>query len=209
MLELDASREADFEQLTEVLRERWGRADGALHAIAGASGDAFGPDFLETPLETAASAFQVSAFSLKSLAKALMPLFDANRDGGGSIVGLDFDASVAWPLYGWMGVSKAALESITRYLARTLGPRGVRVNLIAAGPLNTVAATRIPGFGRLVSEWAGQAPLGWDPNDARPVGDAVCFLLSDAGRAITGEVLHVDGGFHAMGARLDYDDAAE
>ena len=121
----------------------------------------------------------------------------------GSVVGLTFDASVAWPVYDWMGVSKAALESVNRYLARDLGERGVRVNLVAAGPVSTPAAGGIPGFDRLAALWERQAPLGWDPEDPAPVADAVCFLLSDLARAVDGEILHVDGGFHAMGAPLE------
>jgi enoyl-[acyl-carrier protein] reductase I len=122
---------------------------------------------------------------------------------GGSIVGLDFDATVAWPIYDWMGVAKAALESVSRYLARDLGPRGIRVNLVSAGPLGTVAARGIPGFERLASLWEQQAPLGWDPTDPGPVAGAICFLLSDYARAISGEIIHVDGGFHAVGAPSD------
>ena len=124
-------------------------------------------------------------------------------DAGGSIVALDFDASVAWPVYDWMGVAKAALESVGRYLARDLGPRGIRVNLVSAGPLRTVAAGGIPGFDRLADAWEGQAPLGWSVTDPTPVADAACFLLSDHSRGITAEILHVDGGFHAMGCALD------
>ena len=127
--------------------------------------------------------------------------------GGGALVALDFDASVAWPAYDWMGVAKAALEATGRYLARDLGPQAVRVNLISAGPLATVAASGIPGFDRLAGAWQGQAPLGWDAEDPRPVADAACFLLSDLSRAITGELLHVDGGFHAMGAAPGRDQA--
>ena len=130
------------------------------------------------------------------MGEALEPLFD----GGGSLVGLDFDGSVAWPVYDWMGVSKAALEAVGRYLARDLGPRGVRVNLVSAGPVETPAAGGIPGFDKLASTWELQAPLGWDTEDAAPVADAVCFLLSDLARGVSGEILHVDGGFHAMGA---------
>ena len=122
---------------------------------------------------------------------------------GASLVGLDFDGSVAWPIYDWMGVSKAALEAVSRYLARDLGPVGVRINLVAAGPLGTVAARGIPGFERLADLWRAQAPLGWDAGDPAPVADAVCFLLSDHSRAMTGEILHVDGGFHALGAPLE------
>lgn len=197
VLELDVNRPEDLELLAAELAERWGAIDGVLHAIAFAPPDALGGDFLGTPASSAAAAFETSAFSLKSLAGALLPLFEAA--GGGSVVGLDFDASVAWPAYDWMGVSKAALEAVSRYLARDLGRSGVRVNLVSAGPLETPAAGGIPEFGRLAATWRQGAPLGWDPRDAGPVADAVCFLLSDRARAVSGEILHADGGFHAMG----------
>jgi enoyl-[acyl-carrier protein] reductase I len=142
------------------------------------------------------AAFQTSAFSLKALAGALAPLMPA----GASVVGLDFDATKAWPIYDWMGVAKAALESVSRYLARDLGPQGIRVNLISAGPLGTVAARGIPGFESLAELWRAQAPLGWDVDDPGPVASAICWLLSDYARAISGEIIHVDGGFHAVGA---------
>jgi enoyl-[acyl-carrier protein] reductase I len=196
VLELDVNRVEDLEALTDALRERWGQVDGALHAIAFAPQDALGGKFMSAPADSAAAAFQTSAFSLKALAGALAPLMPA----GSSIVGLDFDASVAWPIYDWMGVAKAALESVARYLARDLGPHGVRVNLISAGPLGTPAAEGIPGFEKLASLWEQQAPLGWDIGDPAPVAGAVCFLLSDLSRAISGEIVHVDGGFHAVGA---------
>ena len=196
VLELDVNKPSDLEALTETLRERWGGVDGALHAIAFAPEDALGGRFLTAPAHSASMAFQTSAFSLKSLAAALEPLMDP----GGSIVGMDFDATVAWPIYDWMGVAKAALESVSRYLARDLGPRGIRVNLVAAGPLGTVAARGIPGFEQLAALWQAQAPLGWDISDPAPVASAICFLLSDHARAISGEILHVDGGFHAIGA---------
>lgn len=196
VLELDVNQPADLEGVVDDLRERWGGVDGALHAIAFAPEDALGGRFLTTPPESAAQAFITSAFSLKALAAALAPLMPA----GSSIVGLDFDATVAWPIYDWMGVAKAALESVSRYLARDLGPAGIRVNLIAAGPLGTVAARGIPGFEQLADLWHAQAPLRWDVGDPAPVASAICFLLSDYARAITGEILHVDGGFHALGA---------
>jgi len=196
VLELDANNADDVAAVAAEVDSRWGGLDGVLHAIAFAPPDALGGSFLETPPESAITAFQTSAFSLKALAAELAPLMP---DGGGAIVGLDFDASVAWPVYDWMGVAKAALESVSRYLARDLGPRGVRVNLVSAGPLETVAAGGIPGFDDLASAWREQAPLGWDTRDPAPVAAACCFLLSDAARAITGEILHVDGGFHAMG----------
>jgi enoyl-[acyl-carrier protein] reductase I len=196
VLELDVNNETDLERLPDAVRSHWAEVDGVLHAIAFAPEDAIGGRFMTTPAASAGQAFQTSAFSLKALAAALAPLMGA----GGSIVGLDFDASVAWPIYDWMGVSKAALESVSRYLARDLGPSGIRVNLVSAGPLGTVAARGIPGFERLAKLWPAQAPLGWDIADPSPVASAICFLLSDYARAITGEILHVDGGFHAVGA---------
>jgi enoyl-[acyl-carrier protein] reductase I len=199
VLELDVNQPADLEAMASALDERWGGLDGVLHAIAFAPEDAIGGNFLTAPSDSAVEAFRTSAFSLKALAGALAPLMSS----GGSVVGLDFDASVAWPIYDWMGVAKAALESVSRYLARDLGPAGIRVNLVSAGPLGTVAARGIPGFDRLASLWPRQAPLGWDVGDPGPVADAICFLLSDYSRGITGEIVHVDGGFHAVGAPGD------
>jgi enoyl ACP reductase len=199
VLELDVNRPEDLEAVAGDLRERWGGLDGIVHAIAFAPEDAIGGNFLSAPSESALEAFRTSAFSLKALAAALAPIMGS----GASVVGLDFDASVAWPIYDWMGVAKAALESVSRYLARDLGPAGIRVNLVAAGPLGTVAARGIPGFDRLASLWPRQAPLGWDIDDPSPVAAAICFLLSDYSRAVTGEILHVDGGFHAVGAPVD------
>jgi enoyl-[acyl-carrier protein] reductase I len=196
VLELDVNNPADLTAVAEELRARWGRVDGVLHAIAFAPPDALGGAFLTTPPESAELAFRTSAYSLKALTVALLDLLE----DGGSVVGLDFDAAVAWPIYDWMGVSKAALESVSRYLARDVGPRGVRVNLVSAGPLDTLAAQGIPGFEELAATWRRQAPLGWDTGDPAPVASAVCFLLSAAARGITGEIVHVDGGFHAIGA---------
>jgi enoyl ACP reductase len=199
VLELDVNNPADFEALVSDLESRWGGLDGALHAIAFAPQDALGGKFMSAPPESAEQAFRTSAYSYKALAESLAPLM---REGGGSLVGMDFDASVAWPVYDWMGVAKAALESVSRYLARDLGPAGVRVNLVSAGPVETPAAGGIPGFDQLAALWGEQAPLEWDTGDPTPVADAVCFLLSDWSRGISGEILHVDGGFHAMGAPL-------
>jgi enoyl-[acyl-carrier protein] reductase I len=198
VLELDVNSEADLASVAMTLDERWGAVDGVLHAIAHAPQDAIGGTFMKTGYESAAQAFRTSAYSLQALARHMAPLLE--RADAGSIVGLDFDASVAWPAYDWMGVAKAALESTSRYLARDLGPLGVRVNLIAAGPVETAAAGGIPGFGELAARWQEQAPLGWDSADPTPVARAVCFLLSDWSAAISGEILHVDGGFHAVGA---------
>jgi len=196
VLELDVNNTEDLSALTESLRSRWGGVDGVLHAIAFAPEDALGGRFMTTPAESASAAFQTSAFSFKALAAAVEPLMGV----GSSVVGLDFDATLAWPIYDWMGVAKAALESVSRYLARDLGPRGIRVNLVSAGPLGTVAARGIPGFEQLATLWRDQAPLGWDVEDPAPVADTICFLLSDLSRAISGEIVHVDGGFHAIGA---------
>jgi enoyl-[acyl-carrier protein] reductase I len=196
VLELDVNKEEDLAALTEGLRERWGGVDGALHAIAFAPQDALGGKFMTAPAESASQAFQTSAFSLKALAAALHPLMSR----GGSLVGMDFDAAVAWPIYDWMGVAKAALESVSRYLARDLGPEGIRVNLVSAGPLGTVAAQGIPGFEQLADLWRRQAPLGWDISDPAPVARAICWLLSEYSEGISGEIVHVDGGFHAVGA---------
>ncbi len=201
VLELDVNKPEDLAALAVTLEQRWDGVDGVLHAIAFAPGDALGGAFLTTPPESATTAFQTSAFSLKALAAALLPLLE-RADGGASVVGLDFDATVAWPVYDWMGVAKAALESVSRYLARDLGPRGIRVNLISAGPLETLAAGGIPGFDELARVWESQAPLGWNVKDPGPVADAACFLLSPLSRGIAGEIIHVDGGFHAMGAPL-------
>lgn len=196
VVELDVNEERDLELLSVELNERWGKVDGALHAIAFAPEDAIGGEFLSTPPESAELAFRTSAYSLKALAAALVPLMA----DGGSIVGLDFDASVAWPVYDWMGVSKAALESVNRYLCRDLGALEIRSNLVSAGPIETAAASGIGGFGQLAEAWRRRAPLGWDPTDAGPVADAACFLLSDAARGISGQILRVDGGFSAIGA---------
>ena len=196
VLELDVNNPEDLSALTDTLRDRWGSVDGVLHAIAFAPEDALGGKFMTAPAESASQAFLTSAYSLKALAAAVVPLMPR----GAGIVGLDFDASVAWPIYDWMGVAKAALESVSRYLARDLGPAGVRVNLVSAGPLGTVAAQGIPGFEKLADLWRQQAPLGWDISDPGPVARAICWLLSEYAEAISGEIVHVDGGFHAVGA---------
>ena len=200
VLELDVTDPGQLEAAAKQVDERWGRLDGVLHAIAFVPEDALGGRFLETPAASAISAFEVSAYSLKALGAAFAPLLERAENGGGALVGLDFDARVAWPAYDWAGVSKAALEAVNRYLARDLGPRGIRTNLVAAGPLRTMAAGAIDGFDVLADAWEQGAPLGWDLADPDPVADACLFLLSPLSRAITGEIVHVDGGFHALGA---------
>jgi meromycolic acid enoyl-[acyl-carrier-protein] reductase len=193
VVELDV---ADPEHLASLAGRIGGRLDGALHAIAFAPESCLGGGFLDAPWDDVAVAVQVSAYSLKALAVACRPLMT----GGGSIVGLDFDASVAWPGYDWMGVAKAAFESTARYVARELGAEGIRVNLVAAGPVRTVAAKNIPGFDRFEDVWAERAPLGWNVKDPEPVARACVALLSDLFPMTTGEIIHVDGGFHAIGA---------
>ena len=201
VLDMDATSVEQVHAVAEECARRWGGVDGVVHAIGYAPEDALGGRFLDTPWTSVATAMHVSAFSLKTLAAEFAPLM-ADSPGGGSIVTLTFDGSHAWPLYDWMGPAKAALESITRYLARDLGPRGIRVNAVSAGPLETLAAKSIPGFRGLKDMWGARAPLGWDSADARPVADVVVFLLSPLARAMTGSVLHGDGGYHALGAPL-------
>ena len=196
VVELDASRAEDFDTLPDRLREHVDGLDGVLHSIGFAPESALGGNFLNTGWEDVATAVQISAYSLKALAVACQPLM-AN---GGSVVGMTFDASVAWPKYDWMGVAKAAFESTARYLARDLGPHGVRVNLVAAGPVKTTAAKSIPGFEEFEEVWSTRAPIGWDVADPEPSARACVALLSDWFPKTTGEIVHVDGGVHAMGA---------
>ena len=198
VLELDVNKPEDVETVARDLRERWDGLDGIVHAIAFAPEDALGGNFLTAGWPSVATAVQTSAYSLKALAAGLADLMRP----GSSVVGLDFDARVAWPAYDWMGVAKAALESTSRYLARDLGDKGIRVNLVSAGPVRTLAAKGISGFESIEGEWARQAPLGWSTTDPEPVGRAVVSLLSDWWPATTGELIHVDGGYHAMGAPI-------
>ena len=199
VLEMDVNDPAHLERLAASIGERWDGLDGILHAIAFAPEDALGGNFLTAPWESVATAVRTSAYSLKALVAALLPLLG---ERGGSVVSLDFDATVAWPAYDWMGVSKAALESVSRYLARDVGRKGIRVNCISAGPLRTMAAKGIPGFDRFIDSWHRRAPLGWDVADPGPVAGTALFLFSDLSRGITGELIHVDGGYHAMGTDL-------
>ncbi len=196
VLEFDVTSAEQAEALRDRLAERWGRVDGALHAIGFAPEVCLGEDFLAAQWSDVSVAMEISAYSLKTVAEVVAPLMT----NGGSIVGLDFDARFAWPAYNWMGVAKAALESASRYLARSLGPDGVRVNMVAAGPIRTIAAKSIPGFAEFEDAWETRSPLGWDVNDTEPVARACVALLSDWFPATTGEMVHVDGGYHAIGA---------
>jgi len=196
VLGLDVTDPGELGTLGERVGAHVDGLDGVLHGIAFAPQTALGGNFLNTAWDDVATAVHVSAYSLKSLAMAALPLMG----GGGSVVGLDFDASLAWPGYDWMGVAKAGLESCARYLARDLGPKGIRVNLVAAGPLRTMAARSIPGYERFEDVWSGRAPLGWDMGDPEPAARACVALLSGWFPATTGEIVHVDGGVHAVGA---------
>jgi meromycolic acid enoyl-[acyl-carrier protein] reductase len=196
VIELDVANDEQLASLSERVGEHVDGIDGVFHSIGFAPASCLGGGFLDAPWEDVATAVQVSTYSLKSLAVAALPLFG---DSGGSILGLTFDASVAWPAYDWMGVAKAGLESTARYLARELGPRHIRVNLIAAGPIRTMAAKSIPGFGAFEDAWNDRAPLGWDNENSEPVARSAVALMSDWFPATTGEIVHVDGGFHAMG----------
>ena len=197
VIELDVTNQDHLDTLADRVGEHLDGLDGVVHSIAFAPQSALGGNFLNTPWEDVATAVHVSTYSYKALAVACLPLM---KEGGGSIVGLDFDASKAWPVYDWMGVAKAGLESTNRYLARHLGPHGIRVNLVAAGPVRTMAARSIPGFEEFEEMWTTRAPLGWDLTDPVPAAKACVALLSDWFPATTGEIIHVDGGVHAMGA---------
>ncbi len=196
VLELDVTEPEHIERVRDALDARWGALEGALHAIGFAPEVCLGGDFMAAGWKDVSVALEVSSYSLKALADLAAPLMP----NGGSLVGLDFDASVAWPSYDWMGVAKAALESTARYLARDLGQRGIRVNLVAAGPIKTMAARSIPGFSTFEDAWSARSPLGWNTADPEPVAKACALLLSDWLSATTGEIVHVDGGYHAMGA---------
>ncbi|SDR25490.1 enoyl-ACP reductase FabI [Thermostaphylospora chromogena] len=195
VIELDVQNTEHLDTLADRVGEHLDGLDGVVHSIAFAPQTALGGNFLNTSWEDVATAVHVSTFSFKALAVACLPLMKE----GGSVVGIDFDASRAWPVYDWMGVAKAGLESCSRYLARDLGPHGIRVNLVAAGPLRTMAAKSIPGFAEFEEKWPGRAPLGWNLADPVPTAKACVALLSDWFPATTGEIVHVDGGAHAIG----------
>ncbi|MEV4505724.1 enoyl-ACP reductase FabI [Streptomyces klenkii] len=197
VIELDVTNQEQLDGLAGKVRELQGedaRIDGIVHSIAFGPQGAF--NFLEATWEDVSTAVQVSAYSYKSLTTALLPLMSE----GASVVGLTFDAQIAWPKYDWMGVAKAALESTNRYLARDLGPKGIRCNLVSAGPIKSMAAKSIPGFEELADVWNHRAPIGWDLADPEPAGRGVVGLLSDFFPRTTGEIVHVDGGVHMMGA---------
>ncbi|MDI1465763.1 enoyl-ACP reductase FabI [Catellatospora sp. KI3] len=196
VIELDVTNTEHLTGLADKVREHVDGLDGVVHSIGFAPATALGGTFLETPWEDVATAVHVSTYSYKALAMAALPLMQR----GGSVVGLTFDATVAWPVYDWMGVAKAGLESTSRYLARYLGEQGIRTNLVSAGPLRTMAAKSIPGFKAFEESWSDRAPLGWDLADTEPTAKAVLALLSDWFPATTGEIIHVDGGYHATGA---------
>lgn len=196
VIELDVTDSAHLERLPQLITDALGGLDGVVHSIAYANpATLLGGKFLDAPWDDVAEALQISTFSYAALSRVCAPLMDV----GGAIVGLTFDATVAWPVYDWMGVAKAGLESASRYLARDLGRQGIRVNLVSAGPLKTMAAQAIPGFDELEAQWSQRSPLGWDNSDRGPTAHAVVALLSDFFPATTGEIIHVDGGFHAMG----------
>jgi meromycolic acid enoyl-[acyl-carrier-protein] reductase len=200
VLEIDVTSPEQLAAAGQALASRWDRLHGLLHAIGFAPPDCLGSGMFAAGWDDVSAALNVSAYSLKALLDVFMPLLSAaGKDGGASVVALDFDATVAWPVYDWMGVAKAALESLSRYLAKELGPRGIRVNLVAAGPVRTMAAKSIPGFSAFEDTWAKRAPLGWDVHDGSAVAKACVALFSDLFPMTTGEIVHVDGGVHAVG----------
>ncbi len=195
VVQLDVTSGDDLDALADAVRAHVDHLDGVVHSIGFAPQSVLGGNFMSAQWPDVATALEISAYSLKSLAAATRPLLVR----GASIVGLTFDARYAWPVYDWMGVAKAAFEATARYLARDLGPEGVRVNLVSAGPIRTTAAKSIPGFEEIEGGWSDRSPLGWDMTDAEPAARAVAALLSDWFPATTGEIVHVDGGVHAMG----------
>jgi enoyl-[acyl-carrier protein] reductase I len=200
VMQMDVNNPDDIAAVASAVTDRWGRLDGLLHSIGFAPQDALGGNFLTTPWESVAIAFQTSAYSLKALSVGMLePLKVAGADGGASVLSLTFDARFAWPIYDWMGVAKSGLESITRYLARDLGEHNIRVNTVSAGPIRSMAGKSIPGFDAISGTWDARAPLAWSMTDATPVGEMCAFLLSPMASMTTGEMIHVDGGYHALG----------
>ena len=196
VIELDATNQADLDALPGLIKQHLGSLDGIVHAIAFAPQTALGGNFMETQWDDVSTAVHVSAYSLKSITAACVSVLN----NPSSVVGLTFDATVSWPVYDWMGVAKAAFESTSRYLARYLGDKGIRVNLVSAGPLRTTAAKGIPGFATMEELWTDRAPLGWDLTDTEAAAKGLVALLSDWFPATTGEMIHVDGGLHSTGA---------
>ncbi|MDG2111575.1 MAG: enoyl-ACP reductase FabI [Actinomycetota bacterium] len=197
VLALDVTSPEEIQAVHDDLAERWGRLDGVLHAIGFAPESCLGGNFMNAEWDDVSVAMHISAYSLKALAGGMRPLL---AEAGGTVVGLTFDATVAWPVYDWMGVAKAAFESTARYLAKSLGPEGIRVNLISAGPIRTMAAKSIPGFDEFEDAWVQRSPLGWNVHDQHAVARSTLAVMSDWFPATTGEIIHVDGGYHAIGA---------
>jgi meromycolic acid enoyl-[acyl-carrier-protein] reductase len=202
VMDMDVNNDEQIAAVAQELTRRWGRVDGVLHSIGFMPQGGLGGNFLQTSWEDVATGFQTSAFSLKALSVGLLEPMKAA--GGASVVSLTFDGRFAWPIYDWMGVAKAGLEATTRYLARDLGPHHIRVNTVSAGPIRTMAGKNIPGFDQIAGAWERRAPLGWAMTDATPVGHMVCFLMSDWAAMTTGEMIHVDGGYHAMGTDITW-----
>ncbi|HET9879207.1 MAG TPA: enoyl-ACP reductase FabI [Candidatus Limnocylindria bacterium] len=203
VMQMDVNSPDDVATVAGAVMDRWGRLDGLLHSIGYAPQDALGGNFLNTPWESVAMAFQTSAYSLKALTVGMLePLKVAGADGGAGVVSLTFDARFAWPIYDWMGVAKSGLESITRYLARDLGQHNIRINTVSAGPIRTMAGKSIPGFDDIAGHWLARSPLDWSLTDATAVGDMCVFLLSPMASMTTGEMVHVDGGYHALGTEF-------
>src|SRR5438093_4752736 len=197
VLEMDVNNDEQIAAVSAEVTSRWGKLDGVVHAIGFMPQDGLGGNFVNTSWESVATGFQPSAYSLKALTVGVLEPMKAA--GSSSVVSLTFDGRYAWPIYDWMGVAKAGLEAVTRYLARDLGPYAIRVNTVSAGPIRTMAGKSIPGFDQIADHWLDRAPLGWDMNDATPVGEMCCLLMSDLARFTSGELIHVDGGYHAMG----------
>ena len=200
VLEMDVTEPAQIEAAVKAVEERFGRLDGLVHSIGFAPQSCLGSGMFVAPFDDVKVAMQISTYSLAALVGAFRPLLvKSTALGGASVIALDFDGSRAYPMYDWMGVMKAGLESLGRYLAFEVGPDKIRVNMIAAGPIRTMAAKSIPGFQNFEDTWADRAPLGWDVNDSSSVADTSIAYLSPLLRGTTGGIVHVDGGHHAVG----------
>ena len=194
LAQCDVTKPEEVEQTFAVVREKFGRLDFLIHSLAFAPREALEGEFVATTREAFLTALDISAYSLAELARAAAPLMT----DGGSIVSMTYyGAEKVVPGYNVMGVAKAALEASTRYLANDLGPRGIRVNAISAGPINTLAARGVGSFSTMLKHHADRSPLKRNV-EPREVGGAALFLCSPLSSGITGEVLHVDCGYNIM-----------
>ena len=196
VLELDVTKQSDYDALVEELGARWDSVDGLLHSVAFAPAQLFKDPFLHANLDDVEAAMRISSYSLQQLSATLLPLMVRSQSGA-SIVALTVEDRVRVHPYAWMSVAKSVLNSIARQLAVHLADHNVRVNLIAAGPVRTNAGSVIPEFSEMEDTYK-RAPLGWDTRDHTAIAGPAAFLMSDLSRNMTGDILKVDGGMHIL-----------